>query len=361
MKIGILTFHFALNYGAVLQTYALSTYLKELGYDVYIIDRIPSPKTIFHRIYELTLGAYQRIYWQKFLHFSEYYLQPRSKKYDSFSSLLSFSEENFDAVIVGSDQVWRFELVGLNYFLDFVDENKTRKISYAASFGKDHWEKSIDYTENVKRLLSEFSSISVREEAGVSICKDIFDVNAVCVLDPTLLVERDFYETKLLKKYQEKKNDKIVSYFLGSNPKNDLIPCAKIAKSEGLLYEDLWFIESQDYSLFNLYRKHHYLHITVEYWLNEIRNAKYVITNSFHATVFAILFKKQFIVIDLPGGGSSRIESLTKMLGLEDRYIKSIYDLSIDQLNRSINYDIVETKLDVERQKSKDFLLNSLK
>lgn len=360
MKIGILTFHFALNYGAVLQTFALSRYLKELGHDVFIIDRIPASKTIFHEIYSFLHGPLKLFYWKKFREFSKAYLQPKTRRYASFSSLSSFQDENFDFVIVGSDQVWRFKMIGFNYFLDFVNGNRTKKISYAASFGKAHWNESTNYTETIKKMLNDFTAISVRENSGVTICKNIFGVDAACVLDPTLLVTGDFYENQLLNNYPKKSNEKIVSYFLGSNPKRDLVPCANLAKLMGLLYEDLWFIESQNYSLLNIHKMHNYTHVRVEYWLNEIRNAKYIITNSFHATVFAILFRKQFVVIDLPGGGTSRIEHLTKILNLEDRFISSIDDLSIDLLNKSIDYNAVETNLNIYRKESHDFLVKSL-
>lgn len=365
MKIGILTFHKAKNYGAVLQAFALITALKKLGVNPYIINRYADPKTIIHRVYNTFHPKFilARLTWIKFDKFSRKHLVPKTNKYTTINSLKYFGKkEKLDVAIVGSDQVWRMEFsaIGYNYFFDFIKGNNIRKMAYAASFGNDEWNENDSVTTRVRQLLKDFSSISVREKSGVKICSDIFDVNATHVLDPTLLLGREDYKSILLKCYSEKNSNTLVSYILGNNQES-LKYCNKFAKCNDLIYTDLYYI----YPLNRVFSDSEYgimhnLHISVPEWLVQIRNARYVVTNSLHAVIFSILFSKQFIVIDHPSGGTDRITSLLGLLCLQDRLVSKISEISLELFQKKIDFDSVYSKLDLEKKRSILFLQNSL-
>lgn len=319
MKIGILTFHWANNYGAVIQCYALLSKLKDLGHDAYIIDRIPQYNGVLRRLYH-KYSYNHRWAWLRFSEQSREILKPKTRCYKSDDELKQFFEkEKFDAVIVGSDQVWRWKMIGFNYFFDFIDSSLsgTKKYSYAASFGLSTWNDTEENTTKIKKLLHQFSGISVRENTGAVICRDVFDVDAKVVLDPTLLHSAEFYEQNLLSGFNTKSSGKVVSYILGKPYRHIVGEIGNWAKEEGFRHKNLLYT-SIDMPAHTKSAELTILHITPQEWLNEIRNAEYVITNSFHATVFSILFKKKFIVIDNPQGGNDRINTLLGMVELAE-------------------------------------------
>ncbi|MDO9594865.1 MAG: polysaccharide pyruvyl transferase family protein [Lutibacter sp.] len=364
MKVGILTFHKAKNYGAVLQAYALKTTLKKLKVNPYIINRYAGSKSIIHKLYFTLWPKYilQRITWFSFDRFAKQHLIPKTRKYSSVKSLNKFNKyENFDVVIVGSDQVWRMEFsaIGYNYFLDFIKSNTIKKISYAASFGNDEWKKDLSITTNIKQMLNDFSSISVREISGVKICSDVFNTKATHVLDPTLLLNEKEYDSLLLKNPFSNNENVLVSYILGNQ--ESVKYCNLFAKKNNLDYTDLYYVY-QFNSVFSPleYGRKHYLHLTVNEWITQIKYAKYLVVNSYHATIFAIIFKKQFIVVDHPSGGTGRITSLLEQLGLQDRFISHISGISLNLFMKQINWDLVDMKLAIEKEKSIVYLKESL-
>lgn len=319
MKIGILTFHWANNYGAVIQCYALLSKLKELGHDAYVIDRVPRYSGILRRLYH-KYSYNHKWSWLRFSTFSENCLNPKTRCYTSDDELKAyFANEKFDAVIVGSDQVWRWKMIGLNYFFDFIDSSaySTKKYSYAASFGLSEWNDTDENTAKIKQLLHQFNCISVRENTAVEICKNVFNVKAQVVLDPTLLHESKFYEQVLLTNFNNKPSGKVVSYILGKQYKQVVKDISVWAKQIGLKHKNLLYT-SIDMPLQTKSANLPFMHISPLEWLNEIRNAEYVITNSFHATVFCILFKKKFVVIENPQGGNDRIDTLLGMVKLTE-------------------------------------------
>jgi len=188
MNIGLLTFYTYNNYGALLQTYATLHTLRGLGFECDIINLRRRPKN------KLISYFYNQICNRNFHLFREEFLNPCTKEYYTGDDLSELNSK-YDCFLVGSDQVWRPQLTGdlaLNYFLDFADE-KSLKISYASSFGISTWTERPDSTSIVKDLLQRFDAISVREDSGVEICKNVFGVNATLVLDPTLLLSEQDY------------------------------------------------------------------------------------------------------------------------------------------------------------------------
>lgn len=362
MKIGILTYHHALNYGAVLQCYALIKQLKIMGYAPIVINLYRRPNILFS-----TLGKIKRLLngqticlqpgWSEFRKHADKLLLPKTK-YLSPSSVNNFDFSSFDAIIVGSDQIWRDseKSLGNGFFLDFLQSNlKTKRISYAASFGKNTWEDECKRTKKVAELLSLFDHVSVREKSGVCICNNIFNIDAKQVLDPTLLIEQKVYNELIFNIKSDINQEYVISYYLGENCENNVDFTSRWSHELGYKYKDLYTLGKYDD------KSNPGLHVTPEEWLVSIAKAKYVITNSFHATVFSILFHKQFLVVDLPSGGSTRLHDLLDSLGLNERFIKSIDDISIEKINKPILYDRVDGVLDTLRKHSINFLHQALK
>lgn len=343
MKIGILTFHWAQNYGAVLQCYALKCKLEEMGHDVYIIDRIPKYRGFLRKLYHRFSYKYWGA-WIPFSRFNRYVLIPKTRT------------EELDAVVVGSDQVWRWNLMGYTYFLDFVDGSKTRKYAYAASFGLSHWTDNGLDTERVRALLNEFRAISVRERTGVKICREQFGVEAQLVMDPTLLFDAAFYERNLLGNFPPVCRHRIVSYILGEENVEQCLAISHWADEKSLEYVDLFWTRTGFPALKQQGKK--FFHFTVSEWLDEIRGAEVVITNSFHCTVFAILFRKPFVVLNNQSGGSDRLKTLLDALGLGDRFFSSVSDYPRlwKRLYQPIDYEAVASRIRACRQESLSFL-----
>lgn len=358
MRIGILTYHWAQNYGAVLQCFALKSKLEEMGHDVFIIDRLPKYQGILRKLYHSFSYEYF-LSWLKFSRFNKVFLTPKTRKYHSSEKMLQdFGKERLDAVIVGSDQVWRWNIMGYNYFLDFVDKRCTKKIAYAASFGLSHWKENGLDVSKVSKLLSEFDAISVREESGITICSHTFGVKAELVVDPTLLFSASFYERTLLSDYQKIPNHKVVSCILGKENKGKCFQLSNWAWKHSIPYEEL-FWTSWNFGRME-FCKGSFFHLSVSDWLNEIRNAEYVITNSYHCMVFAILFKKKFVVLNNRSGGSDRIRTLLSALHLESHFLVSLDDcLSLKaRLDHPIPYHVVDEYIMNYRKASLSFLRN---
>lgn len=356
MRIGILTFHWAQNYGAVLQCYALMSKLEELGHEVLIIDRLPRYQGILRQLYHRFSYKYY-ISWLKFARFNRQWLIPKTKRYITQRSLEKFeSNEKLDAVIVGSDQVWRWEIMGYNYFLDFIRKGNIRKYAYAASFGLSHWESQELELSQVKLLLKEFDAISVREQSGVTICNQVFGVPAQLVIDPTLLYDSDYYQAVFLWERPKDAGGKVVSYILGEENLEQCMKISQWAKSQGMNYRDLYWTRLGYPALTK--GTNFFFHLSVEEWLNEIRNATYIITNSYHCMVFAILFRKKFVVLNNVSGGSDRIHTLLSALQLKHRFFVSsddFYHLK-RTLDDPISYDEVEERIHACRRDAISFL-----
>lgn len=369
-KIGILNFQFSdHNYGAVLQAAALENKIKNLGYNVEHINYIPYDSNSFKN--KLKYGFIGHIL-KTILKKSKFYDYRRNKSvFENFrinwikrSSNYCYTVEAFnkfsviyDAIIVGSDQVWRPKMYpNFNsdiqvYFLNNISSN-IRKISYAASFGVDEWELSnnLKLTDTVTKNLKNFYAISVREDSGVNICNNIFNVQSQHVLDPTLLSDKNFFEEIISSEpYQEKSNE-LIYYKLDidQNFKNKI---KYISQQLNFTHENIYYKESKLW--FDSY-------ISVPSWLAKIKNSKLVITDSFHCVCFSIIFNKNFYCIRNKGRGESRLESLLTLLGLEDRLI-TLDELTAIACNRNIDYSHANEKLNKLKCFSTKYLEDSLK
>ena len=226
-------------------------------------------------------------------------------------------------------------------FLKFVPDN-VKKIAYAASFGVDTWEYNDKQRTNCAKYANRLDAVSVRESTGIALCKDFLGVDATCVLDPTLLAGADAYKPLLKEKTEEQ--EYLFAYILDITPENQsYVEC--IAKSKGLKA----IIKSAD--------KHATL--SVEEWLSMIANSSIVVTDSFHGTVFSILFHREFYSIVNTARGGTRFSSLLNPLGLDHRMgdvsqLQSFGDSPID-------WKQVDHSLTQQRRDSMNFLTNALK
>lgn len=373
MRIHILTQPLGHNYGGNLQAFALQQVLKAMGHDVMTLDRhwnLPRAggKLLCLRILSSLKATLFTLLGQK-----RNLCNPFSREYNAIldkktirrfverklwlSSPLFGTDETADYIrthpadcyIVGSDQVWRKAYCPSldDYYLAAVPED-IAKISYAASFGKDdideYTQEEIEY---VRPLIQRFKSISVREESGISICRDKFGVEATQVLDPTLLLKAEDY-LRIIKDSKERfPHHHLGVYMLDESP------------------EKLQFVENASSTLglrLNVINVHegkgaYIKYPSVESWLANIAYADYVITDSFHGMVFSIIFNKPFAVIGNTSRGLSRFISLLEALGLGDRMIT---DIMSDLPSSQIDYETVNKQLDRLRNSSLEWIKNAL-
>lgn len=253
------------------------------------------------------------------------------------------NKELFDAVITGSDQVWRpiYNRYIEDMYLNFVPDN-VKKIAYAASFGVDSWEYNDKQTKRCAKQAKRLDAISVREATGVELCRTHLGVNAEHVLDPTILSGAEAY--KPLLKENTEQQDYLFAYILDITPEKQAY-LESMAKSKGLNL----IIRGADKNAI----------LSVEDWLSMIANSSLVITDSFHGTVFSILFHREFYSIVNIARGGTRFASLLSPMGLGHR----MGDVSkLQSLEPSpIDWIQVDHILDKQRQDSMNFLTNALK
>lgn len=347
MKINLLTMHYSLSCGAVMQTYATCKVLERLGCDVTIIN-FKNPIELERRK-SLRFWLSNGITKIKFDLFRKRYFPKRT---DEIFSINYSSLPIADCYITGSDQIWNPKIVSDNlfvYMLEFLPDD-VKRISYASSLGLSEWNFPKEMTDKVISCLSKFDSLSVRENSGVAICKRVFGLDAVQVLDPTLLLS-DY------------------SDLIGDVSPVDELVCFKLVHDDDF-FKSVSFLKKQtNLKTVLLYtnklnRKFDksIMFCSPEKWLRKLASAKLVLTDSFHGLAFSLIFKKNFIVL----GGSehkiTRILSLLELLGLTDRFVRDYDELSrkYDLLKRPIDYAVVDDLLKRERCKSLDYLKTSL-
>lgn len=377
MKVAILTQPLGHNYGGILQAYAMQTVLRELGFEPETIDRRKptswrkvardygkySIKKLRRRIKTIPTEARKSYIYSNLEEFRSAHLK-MSPTLTSSDHLLQYCEnQSFDVYLVGSDQVWRprYSPCLSNFFLDFAANttfsDKT-KISYAASFGVDQWEFSDTQTKHAKSLLQGFSGVSVREKSAVSLCREHLGVNADWVLDPTLLLSRSHYQALIGNSTEPPKQAGILRYVLDESETNNTV----ISKAEALLEMESFSVKPhktlQDSTLDDIAACQY---PRVESWIQGFQDSEYVITDSFHGTVFAILFNKPFLALGNQGRGLSRFQSLLGLLGLEQRLITSKAVLNKELLETPIDWQTVNERLIPAIKESRAFLVKHLK
>ncbi len=358
MKISIITLHRVRNYGSSLQTLATQSFFKKAGFDVEVIDYYPERYTsigLLKRLKNkssklqnnaLLLFAARVImsvsYVKKKIVFDSFlkrHIRLSARTYRNESDLKRYKLDS-DAFCTGSDQVWNShwnEGIDRPLYLSFVPADKY-KFSYASSIGNE----ILDGTEakEVSKLLAEYRYISVREKEGVKVL-DTIGLKSVQMLDPTLLFSSKFWDRYTTGRYRNKRY--IVTYNLHHDKKVDEL-AHKLAKKYGVKVYNI------SYNIHDIIRKGTLKWCpSVEDYLDLIKNAEYVVTDSFHATVFSIIFHTKFFSI-YPEQASSRIRSILNLTGLEGRAAESVPD--VNSLSEMIDFKKADLVLIKERKKA---------
>jgi hypothetical protein len=377
MKIGILTQPLHNNYGGILQNYALQKTLKDMGHEVWTIDRdfySPGYRKYASIIKRLLLKPINRnapirvwptnkeeeIIRQHIKTFIKNNIQTTEKITSTKQLIRLHQKYAFDAYIVGSDQVWRprYSPCLTNYFLDFVEsERNVKKIAYAASFGVDDWEFTEEQTRECARLAKQFDAISVREDSAVELCKKYLNVDAVHLLDPTLLLNKEDYLALINSVNTTPSNGDLFVYILDKDEKKTHI-VNEVAKQKNLTPFELlpkqFLIETNKNEIEKC------IYPPIEQWLRSFSDAKFIITDSFHGTIFSIIFEKSFIVIGNKKRGISRFNSLLDLLNLRQRKIDEVENIDSSILKGKIDDDRIDSLINHLRKKSILFLSKSL-
>ena len=357
MKVGIMTLHHTTNYGATFQAYGLWKAVKELGHEAEIIDYRS------YRVAKAYLGKCLPVRTTQKLNnqFIPYSIQAwrmrkflvdnmdlsRQKTYTK-AGLKKFSQD-YDVVICGSDEIWHINspLTGFDssFFLDFVDP-QTSRVSYAPSFSqtKDLGE----HKELICNLIDRFDAISVRDSHSLSIVKDC-DRTAQIVLDPTFLVDFSSLQSQsqLTEKYillytvknftEEQK--KWLKSWINARPELKKLPIISLGKSNAIAELNL-------------------ISIAPEEWLEYFAKASYIITNSYHGTIFSLKYERPFTVFTTKN--NVKIKDLLKTLNLENRIIDSAQCDSEFKQSMNIDYEPVNNILAEKIASSKKFLFEAI-
>lgn len=379
MKLGILTHALHNNYGGILQAYALRTILQKKGHDVEVIRRDYTYRkyTIFwnfarfiknvirictgHKKYKYISQKQWNIVSENTQYFIKKYINYNTSLIVTNLALKAYATKSgFDGYVVGSDQVWRPKYVPCitNYFLDFAENKKVKRVAYAASFGVDEWLFSKKITPTLSSLIKKFDAVSVREKSGVDLCNRYLGVDALHVLDPTMLLEKEDYIDLIIAENEEVFEGNLFCYILDNTKKKDDV-IDLIVQSTNLV--SFTCMPKLNLSLENVEQDiDACVFPSVTRWLKSFMDANMIITDSFHGCVFSIIFNKPFWVIGNKSRGMARFDSLLSVFGLENRMLDINNIVDIDW-SLPIEWDRVN-KIKKEWQiKSNKFLLEALK
>ena len=337
MKVGILTFHDAHNYGAVLQAYALKQYIIKLGHEARIIN--------YHH-YTIPDGFPKENNEERWENFNKFIQELIDYDEEVYQTEEELEKLDINVWICGSDQIWNTEITnGINkgFFLNF--KTKGKKISYAVSMGIPELPK--EHEEEFEKCIENLDYISVREEALKKYVEKFTDKPVLKAIDPTFLLEKEDYEEIIP---QNKYGKYILINELG--PDERLYEIAEIIAKE----RNLKIIELNDKKKEN-YRFEQISDASPMEYLCLMKNADAIITNSFHGTVFSIIFEKEFYTITRLNR-NSRMENILDIVNMRDRLIENVED--IHNVKKQ-NYKKAHDNLEVEIEKSRRFLKDVIK
>lgn len=346
--VGIVGWWYGKNYGSALTYYALHEVVEGLGYDTLMLEW-PWKKRPFPPISDNFVRRFAK----------KHYNMSAQYTFDEYPSLNS----HIDQFMVGSDQLWNYwdsKDMGNYYMLDFVKPDH-KKISYATSFGHPNYPAPKDVCEKQAAILKTFDAISVREDDGVKICKDVFGVNATQVFDPVFLCAKEKYLELINEANVSFEKPYLLAYILSPNKEKGIMLKAaadKLGLDLLIILDGQTDIEENKKQLgIENVRQN----VGIEDWLAYIYNSSYVISDSFHGICFSIIFEKQFICILNKARGISRFNTLLGHLGLFSAAVSEISDIISDSIiNRSIDYVKVNNILREEVTRSYEWLKNAL-
>lgn len=376
MNVYILTLPIGTNYGGIMQAYALRRVIESMGHNAITVRAEQDDMPLL-----LRLVYWAGVFRANFMRGKNLYFCVPKRRFDTAQRNTEKFIEKFikttppirihreskklgalpaDVFVVGSDQVWRpgrisWANYGAYFFADIAP--KIKRVAYAASFGFDNIKLPWYARRKYSALLKKFSAVSVRESSGGEICRREFGVDATVVLDPTMLLAGSDYAEIAESESSSRDSGYCFEYILDKTPFKDgivkavsaslcasvrkILPAGKVSDANN----------SDEYCVLP----------PVENWLGGIRNAKFAVTDSFHGTVFSILFHVPFAVLGNRGRGLTRIVSLLEKFGLESRFADSDNPAEIEKLvSTPIDWERVDSVLRSEREASLRFLKNSI-
>ena len=375
MKIAIISLPLSYNYGGYLQCYALMEALRNMGHEVYYLQRenTASPSLAKQSIDRLkatleSVGLSRLVYafekktntgmfykTKNFRTFTKRYIKTCSPVLRTTEQVILYCKSrHIEAYITGSDQIWRgkYSRSVNDAFLGFAPKDAL-KIAYAPSFGTDEWEFDAEQTIFIEKQLNTFQAISVREESGVKLLHDNVHLNhhPKVVLDPTFLLPRQLYLQ--IAEYEPMRHG-VLTYILNQNAqKKKMID--DFCLSQGL----------EQYSVINPKTNTDVVAggqgYSIEQWLAGFRDASYVMTDSFHAIVFSLIFNKSFWVFENKTRGNSRIQNILHLFGCEDRFVRSNMNFEEIDWKRTIDWNKVNLQMEKLTSYSKEYLKKALK
>ncbi|MGH4038738.1 MAG: polysaccharide pyruvyl transferase family protein [Sphaerochaeta sp.] len=380
-KVGLCIVYKNWNYGSILQSYATLLELKKLNIDYEIIryerkkdfsfyvsslPRLLLPDMRYSKIRALKRKVGKRIhkdFAKKDAVRAKVFSDFTKRNFDKFSEVVRDYDSlckyacNFSSVIVGSDQLWLPSGLDTNFFNLMFVPDKVNKIAYAASFGvsevpESQKDKTINY-------LNRIESISVREHSGKELIRKLTGREVPVIVDPTLVINKELWDESIPNE-RKVKEDYIFCYFLGNNPEQRE-EARKLSKKTGLKivtlrHMDEYIPSDEKFGDIAPYD------VGPAEFVNLIRNASYVCTDSFHGSVFSIINHKQFISFNRYGNNSknsrnSRLDSLFGQLGIERRFNGDI----VRDIMAPIDYESVDEKLKELRAFAEDYLVKALR
>mgnify|MGYP005773176205 CR=1 FL=1 len=316
------------NFGAVLVGYAMEQVVKKLGYHPGTINFVPKAE-----LFNVTGNNPFELFRRRFMNLTGVV----TNKEDLSKQV----NDRFNILCIGSDQIvracWSHDFA---YYLDWAHGRKTL-LSYAASFGISSLDMDQRQKNYAKQCLDKFDVFSVREDSGRDIMKREFGMDVPVVCDPTMLLSPEDYQPIIDAEASVKlPSDYIAYYFL--DEKTDRL--AELTEYYPVI--DAYKDDNGDYR-------------SVGDWLNIIKNAKYVITDSFHGSVFSIIYKKQFLVLPTSGRGNERIETLMKHLG-QSCFATNAERITLNMFSKIIDYTRAERLIEMVRADGFSYLKKAL-
>lgn len=364
MKIGIITMPLCANYGGTLQNWALQQVLIRMGHEpitlrfpvmyqgmssLHYWTKVFPMQALRFVVHKFIGGKYEMPLtidpWKKSVSGMERFVDEHINVTEYLPNLNMDDVRRYgiEALVVGSDQIWRpvmYDAVKY-YFLGFAKDADIFRVAYAPSVALDKWPYKEETTMQLRELIKKFSAVSVREESSVKLVKDNLGVDAQWVLDPTMLLKKEDY-IEVCRNVPESKEPFVFAYILDMTDEQRKM-ADQAAKTLGcsVRYLSADKVKKED---------------TIEKWLANFRDARYVITDSYHGTVFSLIFQKQFYTFYNTYRGNARMDCLKGVSRLEDRFLTEPANEFVEE----IEYHAVEERINRMREVSESFLVKSL-
>lgn len=364
------------NYGGILQAYALQKYVRDMGFAVDTLSNAREGSVPYTLLRGMKRLVYSRLLGKPDTYIDREMSDALSVNTRSFIEdtmslvdisvgprfLCKYDVSAYGAFITGSDQVWRKKYTYVPFQLfDYTKNRDVVRISYAASFGKsDLSEYSAELLKKTKKLAKKFDGISVREDSGIDLVGRSWRLDAVHHVDPTLLLSADDYRSLVSREgvITEKSKGNMFVYVLDKTQSSQTL----VESVQGKLGLKAFELLPKKYSNRGdlLRNPDVYALPSVEQWLRSFIESDFVVADSFHGTVFSIIFNKPFIVLGNQRRGMARFESLLRVFGLEDRLVYSEDGVSDEMLRSDIDWNRVNKIIESEQKRSREYLSNHL-